>query len=98
MITVDLSSPVHSDSAMSKALYRLYYGNSGLDKLIEMSGYPHNGGYHTCVIKGEIEDVKDWLEMFSETYYGINADIQWIKEQLKTSTRVSLKKYHASKL
>lgn len=46
MITVDLSSPVHSDSAMSEALYRLYYGNSGLDRLIEMRGYPHNGGYH----------------------------------------------------
>lgn len=98
MITVDLSSPIHSDLAMSEALYRLYYGNSGLDELIDMSGYPHNGGYHTCIIRGTLQDVLDWLEMFNETYYGINPDIQWIKEQLKTSTRVSLKKYHASKL
>lgn len=50
------------------------------------------------ITKGKIEDIEDWLDIFSETYYGIKPDVKWIKEQLKSSTRVSLKKYHASKL
>lgn len=92
---VDLSSPVHSNDGMSKALYRLYYGNSGLDDLIEMTGYPHNGGEHTCIISGSKEDIIAWLDMLESTYYGIELEIKWIKREIENSNKVSLRKFYA---
>lgn len=83
-VTVVLSAPEHhKTSHMPFALRQMYYGGDTLTRLIDMSGYPNNGGQHTCTISGDRADVVAWLDLFLEEYPDAKPEIDIIKRAIR---------------
>jgi hypothetical protein len=83
-VTVVLSAPEHhKTSHMPYALRRMYFGQDGLSRLIDMSGYPNNGGQHTCTISGERTDIIAWLDLFLEEYPDTKPEIDTLKKHIR---------------
>lgn len=85
-VTVALTAPEHhKTSHMPTALRQMYY-QSGYDELcslIDMTGYPHNGGSHSCAISGERADVVGWLDLFLEAFPDTKPEIDIIKRTIR---------------
>lgn len=83
-VTVILTVPGHhKTSHMPHAIRQLHYGNDNLSGLISMSGYPNNGGQHTCTIWGKRPDVVAWLDLFLEEYPDTKPEIDIIKRTIR---------------
>lgn len=83
-VTVVLSVPEHhKTSHMPYAIRQMHYGNDNLSGMISMSGYPNNGGQHTCTIWGDRADVVAWLDLFLEEYPDTKPEIDIIKRTIR---------------
>lgn len=86
-VYIQLSSPQqHPTSAMPKALHDLYYGGeveNDLLRLIQFTGYPHNGGSHTFTVFGERYDAVAWLDLFLERFPETKPEIEIIKKEIR---------------
>lgn len=87
-ITVELTAPEqHPTSAMPKALRTFWYSSGGDDlrKLINYSGCPNTGCQHTLRIWGKRVDVLAWLDLFEESYPGVEKEIAMVKREIHKS-------------
>lgn len=65
------------------SLFKFWYYNSLLQDLMPgLSGCPHNGGEHTCTIRGERDELLTSLELFEECYPETKKEIGLLKDAL----------------
>lgn len=84
MLNVELSMGQHT--RFGSALLRFWYSDmaeqfKGL--VFSMSGYPHNGGFHSLNIGAHPKDVAAWLDLFEETYPFVKEELDILREELK---------------
>lgn len=65
--TVNLTAS--QSSPMGKILGHMYYQTDMVEMArhsVEVVGYPHNGGEHSCLLMGEKHDIAAFLEILQE--------------------------------
>ena len=84
---IDMSYPEHT--MFGKKLGKMWYSSS-VYKLVDYSGYPHNGGKHTFYFKAEKQDVIAFLDIF-DAEFGGSEETGWVRDQLSTTYDINLK-------
>lgn len=87
MISVDLTFSQYG----TRVLHDAFYCNDikTITGGLYESGYPHNGGEHSLVIKGEKQDVLAMIDLWNDEY-GVQPELVTLKNYID---QVDLKRY-----
>lgn len=87
MLRVKLSMPQHT--RFGHALLHFWYGLKSEEMrglIIEMNGYPHNGGEHSLIIGAQPKDVIAWVQLFGDEFPYIKEEIDILLKELEGKT------------